>query len=261
MGLFDGVGGPMGGTMPLGTMTPMSVATSLGAAASAVGMAGFSMAPAPFQFMAGVGWGVRSSYFGHPEFRGVADMAIASNDIQRGWPPMFSLGVGLGTFLGAPPIGSGGYYIGPGPQFFDPMAMFAWMYQQTFGPAQQPAGPAQAAAPQPAQVNAKGEEPKADEAGKGGKTPRPYKGGGKSKKPAAAAGPAASGPAAAPASAKPSGAATSAAGASPASGAEKPMTEEEARRTVEIMGKAIRTDEEKVFLDRMKREHPSVFKK
>lgn len=189
MGLFDGVGGPLGGMMPLGTMMPMGVATSMGAAASAVGVPGFSMMPPTFPLIAGMGWSSRSSYFGQPEFRGVADMAIGSNNLQRGWSPSF-MG-GLGTYgIGASPVGSGGYPIGPGPQFFDPMAMFAWMYQQTFGPAQQPAGPAQPAAPQPAQVNAKGEEPKADEAGKGGKPVR-RGGGGKGKK--AAAAPAAAG--------------------------------------------------------------------
>lgn len=164
MGLFDGVGGVYGGVMPLGTMTPMGVATSMGAAASAVGVPGFSMAPTAFPLIAGLGWSSRSSYFGQPEFRGVADMATYSNDLQRGWSPNF-MG-GLGAFgIGAPAVGSGGYYIGPYPSF-NPMAMFGWMYQQTFGEPQQAGGPAQAAAPQPApsQVEAKDgdkkEEPK-----------------------------------------------------------------------------------------------------
>lgn len=163
MGLFDGVGGVYGGAMPLGTMMPMGVATSMGAAASAVGVPGFSMAPSAFPLIAGMGWSSRSSYFGQPEFRGVADMATHSNDLQRGWSPGFALGGGLGAFgMGVPAVGSGGYYIGPYPSF-NPMEMFSWMYQQTFGaPQQQPAGPAQAAAPQPApaQVDAKEGEKK-----------------------------------------------------------------------------------------------------
>jgi hypothetical protein len=279
----------------------MGVATSMGAAASAVGVPGFSMAPSAFPLIAGMGWSSRSSYFGQPEFRGVADMATHSNDLQRGWSPGFALGGGLGAFgIGVPAVGSGGYYIGPYPSF-NPMEMFAWMYQQTFG--QQPAGPVQAAAPQPAstQVDAKEGEKKAEDAG-AGPTGRRRRGGGRRAAPLSAAeqarlqgleakkrnpipfigglnaaeqaeydalkrreglraGSVAPRPSGVGASGGPSGPSVSGPGAAAAGGGETPMSTADQQKLAEISMKTTpKTDAEKEFVAKMRREHPSFFR-
>lgn len=152
---------------PVGTMPSLGVTPNVGSGMFDAGAAtvfnmpgsGFSLATPSSPLMAGMNWSSGSSeYYGR--YPGVTNMALASNNIQRGFPASYGLS-GLGSIGG----GLGLYGMRAPMMSFMPSTDFlgvgnilgnVWqgLVANMFGSAQQPqqqqpAGPAQPAAPQP----------------------------------------------------------------------------------------------------------------
>lgn len=135
-----------GGMPPLGVMgggffSPgMSLPSAMTAAAYALGVPGFS--PGLPMMGAGLGMGL----FGagrDPGFQGVAALAGAAGNLQRGFPMGYGLG-GMGLMGMSMPWIGGGFFLGPPPWISLMHPFYMMLFNEWFGQKSQPSAPAAA---------------------------------------------------------------------------------------------------------------------